>query len=143
MSKKSNSKKTKEAFQKIDLPSSVEIKIKFVEGNIDYIKSNNDSLLFKTYLLSNLLHKTLFIGYTSEFDFLNSKLKFEIIDATISSESKNDNNINNNFVASQVTDIIIDNQNIQIDNLINDMENKLNLNESYKKYRGICPFLDF
>ena len=130
MSKKSNSKKTKEAIQKIDLPSAVEIKIKFIEGNIDYIKSNNDSLLFKTYLLSNLLHKTLTIGYTSEFDFLNSKLKFEIIDATISSESKNDNNATNNFVANQVTDIIIDNQNIQIDNLINDMEKKLNLNEN-------------
>ena len=118
MSKKSNSKKTKEALQKIDLPSAIEIKIKFTEGNIDYIKSNNDSILFKTYLLSNLLHKTLTIGYTSELDFLNSKLKFEILDATINNtDSKNDNN--NNFIATQLTDIIIDNQNIQIDNIIN------------------------
>ena len=129
MSKKSNSKKIKEAIQKIDLPSAVEIKIKFTEGNIDYIKSNNDSILFKTYLLSNLLHKTLNIGYTSELDFLNSKLRFEIIDAVISSDSKNDNN-KNNFIVNQVTDIIIDNQNIQVDNLINDMEKKLNLNEN-------------
>ena len=129
MSKKSNSKKTKEAMQKIDLPSAIEIKIKFTEGNIDYIKSNNDSLLFRTYLLSHLLHKTLTIGYTGEFDFLNSKLKFEIIDAKFSTESSKDNS-NNNFIASQVTDIIIDNQNIQVDSLINDMEQKLNLNEA-------------
>ena len=129
MSKKSNSKKTKEAIQKIDLPSAIEIKIKFTEGNIDYIKSNNDSLLFRTYLLSHLLHKTLTIGYTGEFDFLNSKLKFEIIDAKFNTESSKDNS-NNNFIASQVTDIIIDNQNIQVDSLINDMEQKLNLNEA-------------
>ena len=129
MSKKSNSKKTKEAMQKIDLPSAIEIKIKFTEGNIDYIKSNNDSLLFRTYLLSHLLHKTLTIGYTGEFDFLNSKLKFEIIDAKFNTESSTDNS-NNNFIASQVTDIIIDNQNIQVDSLINDMEQKLNLNEA-------------
>ena len=129
MSKKSNSKKTKEAMQKIDLPSAIEIKIKFTEGNIDYIKSNNDSLLFRTYLLSHLLHKTLTIGYTGEFDFLNSKLKFEIIDAKFNTESSKDNS-NNNFIASQVTDIIIDNQNIQVDSLINDMEQKLNLNEA-------------
>ena len=129
MSKKSNSKKTKEAMQKIDLPSAIEIKIKFTEGNIDYIKSNNDSLLFRTYLLSHLLHKTLTIGYTGEFDFLNSKLKFEIIDAKFNTESSIDNS-NNNFIASQVTDIIIDNQNIQVDSLINDIEQKLNLNEA-------------
>ena len=129
MSKKSNSKKTKEAMQKIDLPSAIELKIKFTEGNIDYIKSNNDSLLFRTYLLSHLLHKTLTIGYTGEFDFLNSKLKFEIIDAKFNTESSKDNS-NNNFIASQVTDIIIDNQNIQVDSLINDMEQKLNLNEA-------------
>ena len=130
MSKKSNSKKTKEALQKADLPTANEIKIKFIEGNIDYIKSNNDSLLFRTYLLSHLLHKTLTIGYIGEFDFLNSKLKFEIIDVATNSESNKDNNSNNNFVANQVTDILIDNQNIQIDNLINDMEQKLNLNEN-------------
>ena len=130
MSKKSNSKKTKEAMQKIDLPSAIEIKIKFTEGNIDYIKSNNDSLLFRTYLLSHLLHKTLTIGYTGEFEFLNSKLKFEIIDAKLNTESSTENNNNTNFMASQVTDIIIDNQNIQVDNLINDMEQKLNLNET-------------
>ena len=129
MSKKSNSKKTKEAMQKIDLPSAIEIKIKFTEGNIDYIKSNNDSLLFRTYLLSHLLHKTLTVGYTGEFDFLNSKLKFEIIEAKLNTESSSDNS-NNNFIASQVTDIIIDNQNIQVDSLINDMEQKLNLNET-------------
>lgn len=128
MSKKSNSKKTKEAMQKIDLPSAIEIKIKFTEGNIDYIKSNNDSLLFRTYLLSHLLHKTLTVGYTGEFDFLNSKLKFEIIEVKLNTESSSDNS-NNNFIASQVTDIIIDNQNIQVDSLINDMEQKLNLNE--------------
>ena len=133
MSKKSNSKKTKEALQKIDLPTAIEIKIKFIEGNIDYIKSNNDSLLFRTYLLSHLLHKTLNIGYTGEFDFLNSKLKFEIIDVTINSDKndeKNTNTNNINFIANQVTNIIIDNKNIQIDNLINDMEQKLNLNEN-------------
>ena len=129
MSKKSNSKKTKEAMQKIDLPSAIEIKIKFTEGNIDYIKSNNDSLLFRTYLLSHLLHKALTVGYTGEFDFLNSKLKFEIIEAKLNTESSSDNS-NNNFIASQVTDIIIDNQNIQVDSLINDMEQKLNLNET-------------
>ena len=129
MSKKSNSKKTKEAMQKIDLPSAIEIKIKFTEGNIDYIKSNNDSLLFRTYLLSHILHKTLTIGYTGEFDFLNSKLKFEIIDAKLNKESTTDIS-NTNFIASQVTDIIIDNQNIQVDSLINDMEQKLNLNET-------------
>jgi len=129
MSKKSNSKKTKEAMQKIDLPSAIEIKIKFTEGNIDYIKSNNDSLLFRTYLLSHLLHKTLTVGYTGEFDFLNSKLKFEIIEVKLNTESSSDNS-NNNFIASQVTDIIIDNQNIQVDSLINDMEQKLNLNET-------------
>jgi len=129
MSKKSNSKKTKEAMQKIDLPSAIEIKIKFTEGNIDYIKSNNDSLLFRTYLLSHILHKTLTIGYIGEFDFLNSKLKFEIIDAKLNKESTTDIS-NTNFIASQVTDIIIDNQNIQVDSLINDMEQKLNLNET-------------
>ena len=132
MSKKSNSKKTKDAIQKMDLPSALEIKIKFTEGNIDYIKSNNDSLLFRTYLLSHLLHKTLNIGYTGEFDFLNSKLKFEIIDVKKNSDSNSnsDKNPNNNFVANMVTDIIIDNQNLQIDNLVNDMEQKLNLNET-------------
>ena len=131
MSKKSNSKKTKEALQKIDLPTANEITIKFTEGNIDYIKSNNDSLLFKTYLLSSLLHKTLNIGYIGELDFLNSKLKFEIIDNKINNKSNDEQNTNNNnFIANQVTDIIIDNENIQVDNLIDDMEKKLNLDET-------------
>ncbi len=130
MSKKSNSKKIKEAIQKINLPAAYEITIKFIEGNIDFIKSNNDSLLFKTYLLSSLLHKTLNIGYTSEIDFLNSKLKFQIIDGKINNESKDEKNTNNNFVANHVTDIVINNDNIQIDDLINDMERKLNLNEN-------------
>ena len=130
MSKKSNSKKAKEALQKIELPTAIEIKIKFTEGNIDYIKSNNDSLLFRTYLLSHLLHKTLNIGYTGEFEFLNSKIKFEIINATINSDKEDEKNAHNsNFIANQVTDIIIDNQNIQIDNLAKDMEQKLNLSE--------------
>ena len=72
MSKKSNSKKIKESIQKLNYPSAKEIKIKFIEGNIDYLKSNNDNLLFKTYLLSYLIHKTLSIGYTGDLDFLNS-----------------------------------------------------------------------
>ena len=126
MSKKSNSKKVKEAFQKLDLPSAIEITIKFIEGNIDYIKSNNDSLLFRTYLLSHLLHKSLNIGYIGEFDFLNSKLKFEIIDVKTNADS---NDTNNNFIASQTTEIIIDNKNLQVDNLINDMNKKLNLED--------------
>ena len=130
MSKKSNSKKTKEALQKMTIPSATEIKIKFIEGNIDYIKSNNDSLLFRTYLLSHLLKKTLNIGYIGEFDFLNSKLKFKIIDAKIISEENNEKEANNNFIASQITEIIIDNQSLKIDNLINEIENKLNLNKN-------------
>ena len=127
MSKKSNSKKVKESMQKLNLPTAIEIKIKFIEGNIDYIKSNNDNLLFKTYILSHLLHKSLSIGYTGEFQFLNSNLKFEILDKKLNSEQNLENN--NNFIADQITDIIIDNSNIKIDNLINDMEQKLNLDE--------------
>jgi hypothetical protein len=69
--------------QKLNMPIASEIKIKFIEGNIDYIKSNNDNLLFRTYLLSHLLHKTLSIGYIGEFEFLNSNLKFEILDKKI------------------------------------------------------------
>jgi SpoVK/Ycf46/Vps4 family AAA+-type ATPase len=129
MSKKSNSKKVKESMQKLNLPSAIEIKIKFIEGNIDYIKSNNDNLLFRTYLLSHLLHKTLSIGYQGEFDFLNSKLKFEILDKKLNTGENFENN-NGNFMANQLTEIIIDNSNFNIDNLINDMEQKLNLNES-------------
>ena len=107
MSKKSNSKKVKDSMQKLNLPTAIEIKIKFIEGNIDYIKSNNDNLLFKTYILSHLLHKSLSIGYTGEFEFLNSNLKFEILDKKLNSEQKLENN--NNFIAEQITDIIIDN----------------------------------
>ena len=129
MSKKSNSKKVKESMQKLNLPTAIEIKIKFIEGNIDYIKSNNDNLLFRTYLLSHLLHKTLSIGYQGEFDFLNSKLKFEILDRKLNTLENFENN-NGNFMANQLTEIIIDNSNFNIDNLINDMEQKLNLNES-------------
>ena len=129
MSKKSNSKKVKESMQKLNLPTALEIKIKFIEGNIDYIKSNNDNLLFRTYLLSHLLHKTLSIGYQSEFDFLNSKLKFEILDKKLNTGENFENN-NGNFMANQLTVIIIDNSNFNIDNLINDMEQKLNLNET-------------
>ena len=129
MSKKSNSKKVKESMQKLNLPSAIEIKIKFIEGNIDYIKSNNDNLLFRTYLLSHLLHKTLSIGYQGEFDFLKSKLKFEILDKKLNTGENFENN-NGNFMANQLTEIIIDNSNFNIDNLINDMEQKLNLNES-------------
>ena len=129
MSKKSNSKKVKESMQKLNLPSAIEIKIKFIEGNIDYIKSNNDNLLFRTYLLSHLLHKTLSIGYQGEFDFLNSKLKFEILDRKLNTGENFENN-NGNFMANQLTEIIIDNSNFNIDNLINDMEQKLNLNET-------------
>ena len=127
MSKKSNSKKIKETMQKLNLPSALEIKIKFIEGNIDYIKSNNDNILFKTYLLSQLLHKTLSKGYIGEFDFLNSKLKFEILDNKLNSEQNMENQ--NNFIANNLTDIIIDNSNINIDNVINEMEQKLNLEE--------------
>ena len=127
MSKKSNSKKIKETMQKLNLPSASEIKIKFIEGNIDYIKSNNDNILFKTYLLSQLLHKTLSKGYIGEFDFLNSKLKFEILDNKLNSEQNMENQ--NNFIANNLTDIIIDNSNINIDNVINEMEQKLNLEE--------------
>ena len=127
MSKKSNSKKIKETTQKLNLPSASEIKIKFIEGNIDYIKSNNDNILFKTYLLSQLLHKTLSKGYIGEFDFLNSKLKFEILDNKLNSEQNMENQ--NNFIANNLTDIIIDNSNINIDNVINEMEQKLNLEE--------------
>ena len=129
MSKKSNSKKVKESMQKLNLPTAIEIKIKFIEGNIDYIKSNNDNLLFRTYLLSHLLHKTLSIGYQGEFDFLNSKLKFEILDRKLNTGENFENN-NGNFMANQLTEIIIDNSNFNIDNLINDMEQKLNLNET-------------
>ena len=129
MSKKSNSKKVKESMQKLNLPSAIEIKIKFIEGNIDYIKSNNDNLLFRTYLLSHLLHKTLSIGYQGEFDFLNSKLKFETLDRKLNAGENFENN-NGNFMANQLTEIIIDNSNFNIDNLINDMEQKLNLNET-------------
>ena len=129
MSKKSNSKKVKESMQKLNLSTAIEIKIKFIEGNIDYIKSNNDNLLFRTYLLSHLLHKTLSIGYQGEFDFLNSKLKFEILDKKLNTGENFENN-NGNFMANQLTEIIIDNSNFNIDNLINDMEQKLNLNES-------------
>ena len=129
MSKKSNSKKVKESMQKLNLPTAIEIKIKFIEGNIDYIKSNNDNLLFRTYLLSHLLHKTLSIGYQGEFDFLNSKLKFEILDRKLNTLENFENN-NGNFMANQLTEIIIDNSNFNIDNLINDMEQKLNLNET-------------
>ena len=129
MSKKSNSKKVKESMQKLNLPTAIEIKIKFIEGNIDYIKSNNDNLLFRTYLLSHLLHKTLSIGYQGEFDFLNSKLKFEILDRKLNKLENFENN-NGNFMANQLTEIIIDNSNFNIDNLINDMEQKLNLNET-------------
>ena len=129
MSKKSNSKKVKESMQKLNLPTAIEIKIKFIEGNIDYIKSDNDNLLFRTYLLSHLLHKTLSIGYQGEFDFLNSKLKFEILDKKLNTGENFENN-NGNFMANQLTEIIIDNSNFNIDNLINDMEQKLNLNES-------------
>ena len=128
MSKKSNSKKIKESLQKLNYPSAKEIKIKFIEGNIDYIKSNNDNLLFKTYLLSQLLHKTLSIGYIGEFEFLNSKLKFEIFEKTINSE-QNIDEATDNFIANQTTEIIIDNTNMKIDNLIKDMEQKLNLKE--------------
>ena len=127
MSKKSNSKKVKESMQKLNLPTANEIKIKFIEGNIEYIKSNNDNLLFKTYLLSHLMHKSLSIGYTGEFQFLNSNLKFEILDKKLNSEQNNEEN--NNFIASQQTDVIIDNSNLKIDNLINDMEQKLNLED--------------
>ena len=128
MSKKSNSKKIKESMQKQNLPSAKEIKIKFISGNIDYIKSSNDNILFKTYLLSQLLHKTLSIGYTSDFNFFNSNLKFEIIDTKLNNDSEqNSENNTNNFIASQITDIIIDNTNFQIDNLINEMNQKLNL----------------
>ena len=128
MSKKSNSKKIKESLQKLNYPSAKEIKIKFIEGNIDYIKSNNDNLLFKTYLLSQLLHKTLSIGYIGEFEFLNSKLKFEIFEKTINTE-QNIDDATDNFIANQTTEIIIDNTNIKVDNLIKDMEQKLNLKE--------------
>ena len=128
MSKKANSKKIKESIQKINLPIATEIKIKFIEGNINYIKSNNDNLLFRTYLLSHLLHKTLSIGYIGEFEFLNSNLKFEIIEKKLNSEKNIEEN--NNFIANQMTDIIIDNSNINIDNLINDIEQKLNLEEN-------------
>lgn len=127
MSKKLNSKKIKETIQKLNLPSALEIKIKFIEGNIDYIKSNNDNILFKTYILSQLLHKTLSKGYIGEFDFLNSKLKFQILDNKLNSEQNIENQ--NNFIANNLTDIIIDNSNINIDNIINEMEQKLNLEE--------------
>ena len=126
MSKKSNSKKIKDSIQKLNLPIALEIKIKFIEGNIDYIKSNNDNLLFRTYLLSHLLHKTLSIGYIDEFEFLNSKLKFEILDKKLSNEQTIDNN---NFIANQLTDINIDSSSIKIDNLINEIEQKLNLED--------------
>ena len=126
MSKKSNSKKVKDSIQKLNLPIALEIKIKFIEGNIDYIKSNNDNLLFRTYLLSHLLHKTLSIGYIDEFEFLNSKLKFEILDKKLSNEQTIDNN---NFIANQLTDINIDSSSIKIDNLINEIEQKLNLED--------------
>ena len=127
MSKKNNSKKVKDAMQKLNMPVASEIKIKFIEGNIDYIKSNNDNLLFRTYLLSHLLHKTLSIGYIGEFEFLNSNLKFEILDKKLNNEQNVEDS--NNFIANQVTDIVIDNSNIKIDSLINDIEQKLNLNE--------------
>ena len=129
MSKKSNSKKVKESVQKLNYPPAKEIKIKFIEGNIDYIKSNNDNLLFKTYLLSHLLHKTLSIGYIADLEFLNSKLKFQLIDKIFSSE-QNIDNMTDNFIANQCTEIIIDNSNANIDILINDMEQKLNLEEN-------------
>ena len=128
MSKKSNSKKIKESIQKLDYPSAKQIKIKFIEGNIDYLKSNNDNLLFKTYLLSHLIYKTLSIGYTGDLDFLNSKLKFQIIDKMINSEVNIDNT-NDNFIANQNTEIIIDNADNKVANLIKDMEQKLNLEE--------------
>ena len=127
MSKKNNSKKVKDAMQKLNMPIASEIKIKFIEGNIDYIKSNNDNLLFRTYLLSHLLHKTLTIGYIGEFEFLNSNLKFEILDKKLNNEQNVEDS--NNFIANQVTDIVIDNSNLKIDSLINDIEQKLNLDE--------------
>ena len=127
MSKKNNSKKVKDAMQKLNMPVASEIKIKFIEGNIDYIKSNNDNLLFRTYLLSHLLHKTLSIGYIGEFEFLNSNLKFEILDKKLNNEQNVEDS--NNFIANQVTDIVIDNSNLKIDSLINDIEQKLNLDE--------------
>ena len=129
MSKKSNSKKIKESIQKLNYPSAKEIKIKFIEGNIDYLKSNNDNLLFKTYLLSHLIHKTLSIGYTGDLHFLNSKLKFEIIDKKINSE-QNIDDTTDNFISNQSTDIIIDNADNKLDNLIKDIEQKLNLEEN-------------
>ena len=128
MSKKSNSKKVKESIQKINLPIATEIKIKFIEGNLDLIKSSNDNLLFKTYLLSHLLHKTLTSGYIGEFEFFNSKIKFEIIDKKLNTdENINDNG---NFIANQMTEINIDNKNINVDKLINEMEQKLNLDDN-------------
>ena len=126
MSKKSNSKKIKESIQKLNYPSAIEIKIKFIEGNIDYLKSNNDNLLFKTYLLSHLIHKTLSIGYIGDLDFINSKLKFEIFDKKINSEENIEKNTDN-FIVNQSTEIIIDNTKNKVDNLIKDIEQKLNL----------------
>ena len=131
MSKKSNSKKVKESIQKLNLPIATEITIKFIEGNIDYIKTNNDNLLFRTYLLSHLLHKTLSIGYVGEFEFLNSNLKFQIYDKKLNNEQniEENNSSNTNFIANNLTEISIDKSNIKIDNLIDEFDKKLNLDE--------------
>lgn len=124
---KSNKRKAKDATAKLNLPCASEITIKFTEGNINYIKTSNDSILFKTYLLSNLINKTLTNGYKNEIEFLDSKLNFTLIDSKFNEDVKEDTT---NFIINQLTNLIIDNENYKIDNLVNDMEKKLNLDET-------------
>ena len=124
---KSNKRKAKDATAKLNLPCASEITIKFTEGNINYIKTSNDSILFKTYLLSNLINKTLTNGYKNEIEFLDSKLNFTLIDSKFNEDVKEDTT---NFIINQLTNLIIDNESYKIDNLVNDMEKKLNLDEN-------------
>ena len=124
---KSNKRKAKDATAKLNLPCASEITIKFIKGNINYIKTSNDSILFKTYLLSNLINKTLTNGYKNEIEFLDSKLNFTLIDSKFNEDVKEDTT---NFIINQLTNLIIDNESYKIDNLVNDMEKKLNLDEN-------------
>ena len=117
-------KKSKGQNIKNNLDYAKEIIIKFTNGDSKIINEYSTSTLFKIYLISQLQNKNLSISYSSEIIFLNSKITYEIINASFEQDE-----IKENFSINSNTNIIFDTSLQQVDFLSNELDKKLNIYE--------------
>ena len=117
-------KKSKGQNIKNNLDYAKEIIIKFTNGDSKIINEYSTSTLFKIYLISQLQNKNLSISYSSEIIFLNSKITYEIINASFEQDE-----LKENFSINSNTNIIFDTTLQQVDFLSNELDKKLNIYE--------------